>query len=109
MPVAFALLSLCDRRPLVVVPSDGFSQGYATAAMQQFAMLAASFDAAERSEQELCLPTGTLVRYKMMPGGAIIGAVLCDSWENPYEIQDALADLEMVRLVLLFLFYSHEI
>jgi hypothetical protein len=95
MPLAFALLSVEQGQQLLVVPADGISLGSVRVVLQQFVSLAV-FDAGRRSEEELCMPTGEVVHYKVLPGDAVVGAVVCEAWENPYEGKDSLADLEMV-------------
>jgi len=96
MPVALALLSLEQGgQPLLMVPAEGFAMGSATAALQQFVALAA-VDTRLHGAHELCLPTGSVVHYKVLPGGAILVTALCEAWENPYEGKEALADLETV-------------
>jgi hypothetical protein len=97
MPTALALLSVEQGgKPLLVAPTSGVALGSATAALQQF-VAHVGLDAVGRDAGELSLVrTGGVVHYKLLAGSAVLAAVLCEPWENPYEGKEALSDLEAV-------------
>ena len=96
MPFCFVLMSVDQGlRPLLVVPTDGVAIGSATEALKHFTAHVVVDTAGCRAE-ELSLPSVAVIRYKLLPGNAVMAAVLCRSWENPYECVDALRELETV-------------
>lgn len=96
MPFCFVLMSVDQGlRPLLVVPTDGVAIGSATEALKHFTAHVVVDTAGCRAE-ELSLPSVAVIHYKLLPGNAVMAAVLCRSWENPYECMDALRELETV-------------
>ena len=97
MPTALALLSVEQGgKPLLVAPTSGIVLGSATAVLQEF-VAHVGLDAVGRDAGELRLDSSwVVVHYKLLAGSAVLAAVLCETWENPYEGKEALSDLEAV-------------